>query len=112
MDPVRIIIFVAAFVLLLILGRKLSHAGEVQLPVPPPHLPAAEISPPSAPLQPASAKPPATVGADLPFPIRIPDIECDDDGRYNRPEFLNYYFAKTDLQGGPEDPTTFCDDFY
>ena len=52
------------------------------------------------------------VGADLPFPIHVPEIKCDADGRYNRPEFLNYYFEETDLVRGPENPAAFYDDFY
>ena len=51
------------------------------------------------------------VGSDLPFPIPLPAIERDPDGRYNRPEFLNYHFEHIDLVHGPEDPAVFCDDF-
>ena len=52
------------------------------------------------------------VGADLPFPINVPEIKRDADSRYNRPEFLNYYFEETDLVQGPENPASFYDDFY
>ena len=52
------------------------------------------------------------VGADLPFPINLPEIEQDADGRYNRPEFLNYYFGKTNIQSGPENPAAFLDEFF
>ena len=51
-------------------------------------------------------------GAELPFPIHVPAIKRDADGRYNRPEFLNYYFEETDLVRGPENPAAFYDDFY
>ena len=59
-----------------------------------------------------TGKEPAVVGADLPFPINVPEIRRDADGRYNRPEFLNYYFEETDLVRGPENPAAFYDDFY
>ena len=48
----------------------------------------------------------------MPFPIHVPEIKRDVDGRYNRPEFLNYYFEETDLMRGPENPASFYDDFY
>ena len=54
----------------------------------------------------------AVVGAELPFPIHVPEIKRDADGKYNRPEFLNYYFEETDLVRGPEDPASFYDHFY
>jgi hypothetical protein len=60
----------------------------------------------------SKGKEPAVVGADLPFPIHVPEIKRDSDGRYNRPEFLNYYFEETDLVHGPENPAAFYDDFY
>ena len=50
------------------------------------------------------------VGSDLPFPIPSA-IERDPDGRYNRPEFLDYHFEHIDLVHGPEDPAVFCDVF-
>lgn len=55
---------------------------------------------------------PRLVGADLLFPLTLPEIKCDADGRYNRPEFLNYYFENIDLKTGPTDPASFCDDFH
>ena len=35
----------------------------------------------------------------------------DDDGRFNRPEFLNYHFATIDLLQGPADRRCFFDEF-
>ena len=58
------------------------------------------------------AKQPAVIGAELPFPIYLPELTRDPDGRYNRPEFHNYYFEKTDLLSGPADPATFYDHFF
>jgi hypothetical protein len=112
MDPVKVIVFVVAFLLLLLLGRKLSAAEEVH----------ASPLPQFPPLQPAvvardepedpQAKPPAVVGADLPFPIQLPALKMDDDGKYNRPEFLNYHFETIDLLQGPTDRKCFFDEFF
>jgi hypothetical protein len=112
MDPVKVIIFVAAFLLLLVLGRKLSAMGESSImPVAP--LPELAVDEPAVIAAPRpKRKEPAVVGAELPFPIHVPPINRDEDGRYNRPEFLNYYFEETDLVRGPENPGAFYDDFY
>jgi hypothetical protein len=110
LDPVKIVIFVVAFLLLLLLGRKLSAFSESTMITPPPGSGIDEPAVAAAPR--ATGKEPAVVGADLPFPINVPEIERDADGRYNRPEFLNYYFQETDLVRGPENPAAFCDDFY
>jgi hypothetical protein len=110
MDPVKVVIFVVAFLLLLLLGRKLSSSSESTMITPPPGSGVDEPAVVAAPR--ATGKEPAVVGADLPFPIHIPEIKRDADGRYNRPEFLNYYFEKTDLVRGPENPAAFYDDFY
>jgi hypothetical protein len=110
MDPVKIVIFVAAFLLLILLGRKLSSRGESYTATLPPEA----FRPESVAADqdgPVSSKP-TVVGADLPFPVNVPEIERDADGKYNRPEFLNYYFETIDLHAGPEDPESFCDDFY
>jgi hypothetical protein len=112
MDPVKVIIFLAAFLLLLVLGRKLSAMGESSIsPVAP--LPELAVAEPAAIAAPRSKrKEAAVVGAELPFPIHVPEIKRDVDGRYNRPEFLNYYFEETDLVRGPENPASFYDYFY
>ena len=110
MDPVKVVIFVVAFLLLLLLGRKLSSSSESTMITPPP---GSRIDEPAVVAAPrTTGKEPAVVGADLPFPIDVPEIKRDADGRYNRPEFLNYYFQETDLVRGPENPAAFCDDFY
>jgi hypothetical protein len=111
LDPVKIIIFLAAFALLLVLGRMLSSASEVH---------AAELPHPGAlGSAPAIAEEggdseeqegAALTGAEIAFPIQIPPVTRMDDGRYNRPNFLNYYFSKTDLVRGPDDPTCFFDE--
>jgi hypothetical protein len=117
MDPVKVIIFVAAFLLLLLLGRKLSGSGDTH-DFPKPFegsMPSVGSSALSIPVDEDEDSTPVRsrlAGADLPFPIKLPEIERREDGRYNRPEFLNYYCEKTDLETGPIDPSNFCDDFY
>jgi hypothetical protein len=110
MDPVKLVIFVVAFLLLLLLGRKLSSSSESTMITPPPGSGIDEPAVVTAPR--TTGKEPAVVGAEMPFPIHLPEIKRDADGRYNRPEFLNYYFEETDLLRGPENPAAFYDDFY
>ncbi|MGB9122432.1 MAG: hypothetical protein WCE73_17580 [Candidatus Angelobacter sp.] len=113
MDPIKVVIFVAAFLVLLLLGRKLSHFSESSITAPVAPLPDPVANEPAVIAAPRSkAKEPAVVGAELPFPIHVPAIKRDSEGRYNRPEFLNYYFEETDLVRGPENPAAFYDDFY
>ena len=113
MEPVKVIIFVAAFVLLLLLGRKLSGSGNAYI-VPPFEGQPQPVQDTTigAVEEPAATGPSRLVGADLPVPIHLPGIERNQDGRYNRPEFENYYFEDIDLKTGPVDPTTFCDELY
>jgi hypothetical protein len=112
-DPIKVVIFVAAFLLLLLLGRKLSHFSESTITTPVAPLPEPISDEPAVIAPPRSTrKQPAVIGADLPFPIHVSAIKRDADGRYNRPEFLNYYFEETDLVRGPENPAAFYDDFY
>jgi hypothetical protein len=109
-DPIKLVIFVAAFLLLLLLGRKLSAMGESRMPMLPPegvHIETAETNE-----EETSRGKPVLVGSDLSFPINLPEIEQDADGRYNRPEFLNYYFGKINVQSGPENLQAFCDEFF
>ena len=106
MDPVKVVIFLGAFLVLLFLGRKLSSNSESIL-VPAPIGTDGPVEEDEKP-----ARQPAVIGAELPFPISLPDLVRDPDGRYNRPEFHNYYFEKTDLISGPADPATFYDYFF
>ena len=109
MDPVKIIIFVAAFLLLLLLGKKLSSGGDSYAATLPPDAFRPESAAVAEEDEPLNK--PTLVGADLPFPVSLPAIERDPDGKYNRPEFLNYYFDNIDLRSGPENSESFCDDF-
>ncbi len=113
MDPVKVIIFVGAFLLLLLLGKKFSTSdegpavpGSISMPVAEPKVDFVAED------EKKKNKQPAAVGADLPFPLRLPDLELRNDHTYNRPEFLNYYFTKIDLIAGPPDPNSFCDEFF
>jgi hypothetical protein len=110
MDPVKVVIFVAAFLLLLLLGKKLSSGGDSYAATLPPDAFRPEHAAVEEEDEPLNK--PTLVGADLPFPVSLPPIERDADGKYNRPEFLNYYFDNIDLRTGPEDPESFCDDFF
>jgi hypothetical protein len=112
LDLLKIAVFVAAFVLLVVIGRILSAHAE--------RYPA----PPLEPAQPDGAagardfmvhqggRRPAMTGEELGFPIAIPPVKADNAGKYNRPFFKNYYFHKTDLVAGPPDPTSFCDELF
>jgi len=55
---------------------------------------------------------PAAIGAELPFPVKVPPVERLPSGRYNRPKVLNYYFSNLDLKRGPENPRSFCDQLF
>jgi hypothetical protein len=110
MDPVKVVIFVVAFLLLHLVGRKLSAAEEIHGASVPQRLPTPDLPGREEGIQQDSDV--ATVGADLPFPIRLPELDQDDDGKYNRPEFLNYHFSKIDLLHGPTDPRCFFDEFF
>ena len=116
MDPVKIIIFVAVFLALLLLARRLSSSETGFIPdLPEPLTP----QPPDGGQQesalaagPNGPRPSTLTGADLPFPIPLPAVKRGSDGRYNRPNILNYYFKVIDLVEGPPDPRSFCDDFF
>lgn len=111
MDPLKILLFIAAFVALVVVGRMLSRISEVHaasLPTPEPdrgNLAPLGYAPPDS----RDPQAPAAIGAEIAFPIRIPPLVQRDDGSYNRPNILNYYFAKTDLLRGPENPNTLFD---
>jgi hypothetical protein len=112
MDPLKIIFFIAAFVALLLLGRMLSRISEVHaasLPHPTPQ-PGGTAQFTNTPVDSQTPRAPAAVGAEIAFPIVIPPVAQDDDGAYNRPNILNYYFSKTDLLRGPEDPDLLFDE--
>lgn len=106
MEPAKVIIFVGFFALFLVLSRKIFSSGKTYDPsdLPPPY--------PGAPEDDAHKNQPVLIGADLPFPISLPPLQVSGNGRYNRPNVRNYYFKKLDLIRGPEDPRSFCDEFF
>jgi hypothetical protein len=111
LDPIKIVIFLAVFALLLVVGRMLSAYSEVhaaQLPYTASRRDA-ELGEDG---EDKRSPQPALTGADIEFPIALPPITRLGDGLYNRPIVRNYYFAKIDLVRGPDDPDSFCDEFY
>lgn len=109
MDPIKILIFCAAFALLIFLGRLLSASAEVQAHELP-HDGASTIS--KAAVLADEQEEPAEIltGAEVGLPFTLPAVRQDEKGRFNRPYYSNYYFAKTDLVRGPADPDAFCDE--
>jgi hypothetical protein len=110
LEPVKILIFAGAFLLLLLIGRLLSASSEVH---------AQELPHNCAPLLPVqavqdlpSAQSEVLTGAEVGFPFTLPPVTEDDKGRFNRPYYTNYYFSKTDLVRGPADPRSFVDDLF
>jgi len=100
------VFFVISFVLLLLVGRMLSRAESIPPdPSGPPELP--------DPLPEGAASAPSDgglTGAEIQFPVPLPPVVQLDDGRFNRPQVLNYYFERIELPQGPADPNSFCDE--
>jgi len=112
-DPVKIAVFLAAFGLLLVIGRALSRASETHVALSLPRRSGTET--PSGEPSPTSDRDPdpsALIGAEFGMPIPLPPVQRMATGGFNRPIFTNYYFAKTDLVSGPADPACFCDEFF
>jgi hypothetical protein len=136
MEPLKVVIFIVAFLLLLVLGRLLSSRAEVHASELP-YLPGPDAAPLPQPTPIHSAKlgvahaqyepnwnnlpaAPDSVGrrniartgAEMGFPFSLPPVKQDEQGKFNRPYYLNYYFRHLDLVDGPADPTCFCDHFF
>lgn len=115
MDPIKLVIFIAAFVLLLVIGRRLSRLSEtsyLQMPPPEPQVAVQASSIPVARSDAVRLAPKGgPTGAEIGFPFSLPEIHRDLSGKFNRPHFLNYYFEKTDLLLGPANPRSFYDTF-
>ncbi len=109
MDPVKIVVFLAVFGLLLVIGRALSSSSEVHAAAGHAFQPGTLPGPGEAIAEEPSQ--PVLVGSEMQFPIQIPPVMRREDGSFNRPIFTNYYFAKTDLVRGPSDPNSFVDEF-
>ncbi len=111
MEPLKIVIFAVAFLLLLLVGRLLSSSAEVH---------AHELPHDGAPLLPvqpsaegsAQSHDEILTGAEIGLPFTLPPVTQDEKGRFSRPYYTNYYFSKTDLVRGPADPRSFYDEFF
>jgi hypothetical protein len=111
LDLLKIAILVAAFLLLIYLGRLLSaHAESRPYGGPGPFQSELTASPTLTATE--TTKTSALTGAEFGFPVPIPPVKRDQQGKFNRPYFLNYHFSKTDLKTGPPDATNFYDDFF
>ncbi|HET9792490.1 MAG TPA: hypothetical protein VFR08_14425 [Candidatus Angelobacter sp.] len=109
MEPVKILIFVGAFLLLLLVGRLLSAASEVHAQeLPHNGVPLLRVQP----TEDVGSQNEVLTGAEVGFPFTLPPVTEDDKGRFNRPYYTNYYFGKTDLVRGPADPRSFVDDLF
>jgi hypothetical protein len=112
-DLAKIILFIVVFAALLVLGRILSSSSEVHAstmsPGRPGEGPAEPASGDDDQLSEGNRHHPLT-GAEFGFPFRVPPVTRLEDGTYNRPNFVDYYFSKIDLSRGPDDPECFFDE--
>lgn len=106
MESVKLAIFLVFFVAFIVVARRMFSSGAPSYSVdyPPPPFPDVDDYP--------GGKRPAVIGAELPFPIGLPPVQQLPNGRYNRPNVLNYYFSNLDLRTGPDNPSAFCDQFF
>ena len=114
LEAVKIVIFVAFFVLFLVVARNLFSVKSTYGPA---DTSASNIGPAEPGFIPLETiddgrNQPVLVGAELPFPVSLPPRQAYPDGKYNRPVVRNYYFRKLDLVHGPDDPRCFCDEFF
>jgi hypothetical protein len=118
----KILIFVAVFVLFLIVVKNLFSGKTTYDPAGMPSsgnagqfdsdFDGSRVTTADADQKDEGRAPPSLIGSDLPFPISLPPRQADLDGKFNRPMVLNYYFKKLDLVRGPDDPSSFCDEFF
>ncbi len=107
MEPVKLALYLLFFVAFIIVARRMFSSGgsSYSSDYPPPPFPDGEYDL-------GDSKQPAVIGAELPFPVGLPPVQQLPSGRYNRPNVLNYYFSNLDLKTGPENPRSFCDQFF
>jgi hypothetical protein len=113
LDPVKVILFLAVFAALLVLGRILSSSSEVhasRIPPPGPADGSANTDAEDDAAPPDGQRRLPLTGSEFGFPFRIPPVTRLEDGTYNRPNFMDYHFSKTDLVQGPADPECFFDE--
>lgn len=106
LDPLKLILFAVVFAALLIIARILFSRDDTDSP--------GLETPPVSEIGEAGQPVPTQrlTGADIPFPVPLPPVTRLESGAYNRPIIKNYYFKTIDLVRGPEDPHSFCDDFF
>ena len=107
MQSTKIAIFLLFFVAFIIVARRVFSGGGGTA-----YAPDYKPSLPDPPEDLTDSKRPAVIGSELPFPTDVPPVQRLEDGRYNRPNVLNYYFSNLDLQTGPENPRSFCDQLF
>ena len=113
MDPVKVVFFLAVFAALLVLGRILSSSSEVhasRIPPPGPADGSVGTGAEDDEVRPDGQRRLPLTGAEFGFPFKIPPVTRLGDGTYNRPNFADYHFSKTDLVQGPADPECFFDE--
>jgi hypothetical protein len=113
LDPVKVILFLAVFAALLVLGRILSSSSEVhasRLPAPKPADGSVDTGADDDAAMPDPHQRRPLTGAEFGFPFKLPPVTRLNDGTYNRPNFVDYHFSKTDLVRGPADPECFFDE--
>jgi hypothetical protein len=105
-EEIKVAIFLLFFVAFIIIARRMFSGGPSVYADSPPQPPpdSWDDAPPE--------KQPAMIGAEMPFPVKVPPVERLPNGRYNRPKVLNYYFSNLDLKTGPENPRSFCDQLF
>lgn len=106
MEPAKLAIFLLFFVAFIIIARRMFSGGPSVYADSPPQPPQDDWQ------DYPDLNQPAVIGAELPFPVKVPPLERNPDGRYNRPKVLNYYFSNLDLKRGPENPRSFCDQLF
>lgn len=109
-DSEKIVAFLVFFFAFLWITRRLFSREKP--PGPGDFQPSVFPEPPEDYAAPGRGRPPATIGAELPFPVGLPPVQQLPSGRYNRPKVLNYYFSNLDLKTGPDNPRVFCDQLF
>lgn len=107
MESAKLALFLLFFVSFTVVTRRLFSGNKTPNPLEMPPQP-----PPDSWDDYPDSRRPAIIGAEMPFPVVVPPIQRLPSGSYNRPNVLNYYFSNLDLKRGPENPRSFCDQFF
>ncbi|HLJ29711.1 MAG TPA: hypothetical protein VKY85_23590 [Candidatus Angelobacter sp.] len=106
-EPAKLAIFLIFLIAFIVITRRMFSSGKPSYSseYPPPSFPDARDGY-------GTSKQPAAIGSELPFPVSLPPVQQLPNGRYNRPNVLNYYFSNLDLKAGPGNPRSFCDQLF